>query len=334
MTEQMGNDAGSSRRATRGRGGLAAVLSRAGQGVIRWASRLGRTRGWRWALGGVVLLAFAAAAWSAVVPWASYWRPDPQGLDVGDGWLGWDWVERGEPALPQWEGEDETLTPVDPSLIRVPPVPVPLELPEDPSSGQASDSLLGPSYDLATVASPAGNGAGTPSGAPGADEESPGLEAAASAAASAAAASHTAALPAQGDNLLQRTDLRGNLRLPADGPVVREVGWYRHPTYGDWRYYPGVEIQLRPGTAVRPALAGRVARVEEDARWALTVWVDHGSGWHTSYGYLREARVSPGQTVDEDTVLGISGLSPLGEPQLMFAVWKDGEPVDPARLMP
>lgn len=303
MTDQVGKDTGPARRGGRGSGALAAVLSLLGRGASRLAGWWRRSH--RWALGGAVLVVLLAAAWASLLPWVSNLRSGPSGLDLRDGWLGWDFIERGEPVLPEGPRDADVLTPVDPSLIRVSPAPVPLEPPEAPQV-----------------------------------DESFGLSAAASGVASSQADESVSRGPAvaavaasEGSDEPQRVDLRGNLRFPADGPVVRELGWYRHPTYGDWRFYPGVEIQLRPGSAVHPALAGRVAKVEDDVRWALTVWVDHGSGWQTSYGYLREARVSPGQAVDVGDVLGISGLSPLGEPQIMFAVWKDGEPVDPARLM-
>src|SRR5690606_9065823 len=127
-------------------------------------------------------------------------RSGPSGLDLRDGWLGWDFIERGEPALPEGPRDADVLTPVDPSLIRVSPAPVPLEPPEAPQV-----------------------------------DESFGLSAAASGVASSQADESVSRGPAvaavaasEGSDEPQRGALRGNLGLPAVGPLVRELGWYRH----------------------------------------------------------------------------------------------------------
>lgn len=120
----------------------------------------------------------------------------------------------------------------------------------------------------------------------------------------------------------------------ASGTVVRTRGWHRHPVYREWRFQPGMELDVPPGTPVRAVLPGAVRFVGQDGRWGLMVRLEHGGGWQTAYGFLREVALREGQQVAAGGTVGFSGTTPWGEPRLFFGVWKDGAPQDPLLLMP
>jgi hypothetical protein len=60
--------------------------------------------------------------------------------------------------------------------------------------------------------------------------------------------------------------------------------------------------------------------------------IDHGGGWETQYCHLRRGslRVTPGQTVEAGTPLGLVGMSGQAEfPHLHLSVRRDGVAIDP-----
>lgn len=107
-------------------------------------------------------------------------------------------------------------------------------------------------------------------------------------------------------------------------------------------------VEMMRGYSVVAAAPGRVAVVRDgmpDANFNLfgrekvtdrglgnVVVVDHGDGWRTFYGHLRQGslRVAEGDEVAAGEVVGLVGLSGLTEfPHVHFAVTKDGQTIDP-----
>lgn len=131
-----------------------------------------------------------------------------------------------------------------------------------------------------------------------------------------------------------------SLVWPASGRVRRGFGWYRDPVFLDWRFDDKVWISVKAETPVKAAMAGRVEHVELSP--LVTITLDHGSGWRTTYAGLdpESVAVSAGQEVAAGGILGrspsagadgASSLAPGGEPgpTVGFAVNRDGKPLDP-----
>ena len=58
--------------------------------------------------------------------------------------------------------------------------------------------------------------------------------------------------------------------------------------------------------------------------------VDHGGGYYTLYGHLSELKVSVGEEVEADRVIGLVGDSgSLEGSALYFEIRHHGKPVDP-----
>ena len=98
--------------------------------------------------------------------------------------------------------------------------------------------------------------------------------------------------------------------LPVKGQVTSGVGWRLDP-FGSGRtvYHHGVDISAPVGTPVHPTQQGYVLFAGPLRGYGLTVAVAHGDGYLTFYGHNSEITVSPGQWVDTDAVIALSGNS-------------------------
>ncbi len=110
-------------------------------------------------------------------------------------------------------------------------------------------------------------------------------------------------------------------------------------TLRDWRTHEGIDILAPMGTTVFAARAGSVSRVEEDGLYGTVVTVDHGDGSSTLYANLAaQPAVAPGDWVEAGSVIGAVGDTALCEigqdTHLHFAVFLDGESIDPLDYLP
>ncbi|KAF0216188.1 MAG: peptidase [Geobacteraceae bacterium] len=96
---------------------------------------------------------------------------------------------------------------------------------------------------------------------------------------------------------------------PVDGGTVTSgVGWRLDP-FGSGRqvYHNGYDIAVPSGTPVHPTQAGTVYFAGPYKGYGNLVAVEHGKGYVTFYGHNSEVLVKPGQFVDTDTVIALSG---------------------------
>jgi septal ring factor EnvC (AmiA/AmiB activator) len=132
---------------------------------------------------------------------------------------------------------------------------------------------------------------------------------------------------------------RGNLLRPVPGVIASSFGTYREPAArdGDGRARPGITIELvRRGVEMRTTIGhlvycvapGTVRHAGELPGLGLGVIVDHGDGWMSVVGRLRNVRVAAGDRVHEGTRLGEAkgGL-------LYFELAHEGTPVNPMPWM-
>lgn len=111
------------------------------------------------------------------------------------------------------------------------------------------------------------------------------------------------------------------------------------PTMQDWRAHDGLDVAAAMGTQVRAAGDGHVSRVYEDERYGTTVVIAHANGLSSLYANLAALpTVSEGDTVTVGQVIGSVGdtaLCEIGEAaHLHFAMYRDGESVNPADYLP
>lgn len=113
---------------------------------------------------------------------------------------------------------------------------------------------------------------------------------------------------------------------------------FAYPTWGEitstyWdyrdflnRYHESIDIANSYGTAIRASLGGTVSWAGWGDSYGYYIIVDHGYGWETLYAHLSNIRVSQGQTVGRDEVIGDMGCTgDCWDTHLHFEIKKDGE---------
>lgn len=118
---------------------------------------------------------------------------------------------------------------------------------------------------------------------------------------------------------------------PVEGPITsgfggREIG-------AGYEYHPGIDIAVPEGTPIRAALSGTVVFTQSEAEsggYGNYTCIDHGGGLSTCYAHQSEFAVSPGQSVSQGQIIGLSGNTGYSTgPHLHFEVRIFGEVTDP-----
>lgn len=122
----------------------------------------------------------------------------------------------------------------------------------------------------------------------------------------------------------------GKLDWPVQGDILYPFGRQVQSNNTTIRWN-GIGIAAPIGTPVHVVAAGEVVSVSQLGLYGLTVIVDHGGGDYSIYGSLQNARVTRGQKVEKDQVIGTVGVSDPDFPaHLHFEVRQHGGPaVDP-----
>ena len=110
-------------------------------------------------------------------------------------------------------------------------------------------------------------------------------------------------------------------------------------TMGDWRTHDGLDLAVTLGDKVTAAANGTVSAVYQDDFMGTVVEIDHGNGLVSQYASLAEVpTVKVGDAVKTGTVIGSVGATAAAEngrqPHLHFAMYQDGNPVDPHDYLP
>jgi septal ring factor EnvC (AmiA/AmiB activator) len=96
----------------------------------------------------------------------------------------------------------------------------------------------------------------------------------------------------------------------------------------------GMDIDAPAGTLVRASGAGSVVEVSVDSSGIGTVRIAHREGYETSYGGVRDVRVTQNSRVAAGAVIGALGEGSSALPaHLHFEMHHNGTSVDPMSLM-
>lgn len=94
--------------------------------------------------------------------------------------------------------------------------------------------------------------------------------------------------------------------------------------------HPGLDIAVPNDTYIRASGAGTVKDAGVDAVYGRYILLDHGDGLETMYGHASRVFVSPGERVERNEVIALSGSTGRSTaPHLHFEIRKDGTAVDP-----
>ena len=109
-------------------------------------------------------------------------------------------------------------------------------------------------------------------------------------------------------------------------------------TTQDWRTHAGVDLSAAVGAPVKAAGSGVVTAVYDDEFLGTTVVINHPDGHVSQYSNLAVMpSVSAGDSVETGQVIGAVGKTALleiaDEPHLHFAVYANGDAIDPAEFI-
>ncbi|MGE3972612.1 MAG: murein hydrolase activator EnvC, partial [Porticoccaceae bacterium] len=114
---------------------------------------------------------------------------------------------------------------------------------------------------------------------------------------------------------------------PATGDVTRQ--------YDSNGKFKGVNIQSRPGTPIQAAAPGEVVYAGDGLRgYGQLIIVQHSDVYLSAYAYNRIMAVREGDKVAAGQRLGEVGGDAANPGRLYFEIRKQGEPIDPTRLLP
>jgi len=116
----------------------------------------------------------------------------------------------------------------------------------------------------------------------------------------------------------------GVLKWPASGRITSNYGKRGSGTHS------GIDIAAKIGDPIYSAAAGTVIAASTYHAYGQRIIVDHGNGLTTVYAHLSEYKVSVGQSVGEQELLGLAGRTGRTTgPHLHFEVRVDGKVVNP-----
>jgi septal ring factor EnvC (AmiA/AmiB activator) len=125
-----------------------------------------------------------------------------------------------------------------------------------------------------------------------------------------------------------------SLPWPVQGKVLSQFGKEYRSDLNTWIFRDGIKIAGTSGAAVRASAAGSVIYAGTFRSYGNVVIMDHGKGFFTIYGFLKEVRVSVGDKVSVQETVGTVGKdtqasSGTGQYVVYFEIRQGTTAVDP-----
>jgi murein DD-endopeptidase MepM/ murein hydrolase activator NlpD len=118
---------------------------------------------------------------------------------------------------------------------------------------------------------------------------------------------------------------------PVGGVITSGVGMRIDPIDKKLRHHNGIDIAIPEGTPVVPVATGVVVYNGQRPGYGYTVLVEHPNGMISLYGHNSRLVATQGQSVDQNTVIALSGNTGRSTgPHLHFEAWQGGTNVTPA----
>ncbi len=131
----------------------------------------------------------------------------------------------------------------------------------------------------------------------------------------------------------------GKHNIPSIQPVTNKkltlltasYGMRMNPFYKTLQMHQGVDYTIPEGSSVFATADGIVRNVSSRSSTSgITIVIDHGNGYETSYSHLSKINVSRGQRVRRGDIIARSGNSGLSlAPHLHYEVRYNGMRIDP-----
>lgn len=121
---------------------------------------------------------------------------------------------------------------------------------------------------------------------------------------------------------------------PAVGEIVQGFEWAKNDE--TWRLHSGIDIELPLGSSVMAAAGGIVKEITITPEGGLMIVLDHGDGWESVYGNLKEVAVKKGDRIIKGMIIGSSGAKCCNSTKqgFHFGINHNQKPVNPGDIIP
>lgn len=125
-----------------------------------------------------------------------------------------------------------------------------------------------------------------------------------------------------------------SLPWPASGSVISKFGKEYRADLNTWIFRDGIKISASEGAPVRTVAEGSVIYAGPFRSYGNVVIMDHNKGFFTIYGFLKEIKVSVGDKLPVQGVIGTVGKdtqarSGTGKSAVYFEIRQGATAVDP-----
>ncbi len=121
----------------------------------------------------------------------------------------------------------------------------------------------------------------------------------------------------------------GNFESPLENPITSQYGTKRIYNNKKNSEHLGIDFKANIGTPIKVSNSGKVVLAQDLFFTGNTVIIDHGLGVFTMYGHLSKINVQKDQTVQKNTLIGLSGnTGRVTGPHLHWGVKVQGNWVD------
>ncbi len=125
-----------------------------------------------------------------------------------------------------------------------------------------------------------------------------------------------------------------SLPWPVQGRVISQFGKEYRSDLNTWIFRDGIKIAGTAGASVRASAAGSVIYAGPFRSYGNVVIMDHGKGFFTIYGFLKDITVSVGDKIDTQGAVGTVGRdtqssSGTGQSAVYFEIRQGTTAVDP-----
>ena len=129
-----------------------------------------------------------------------------------------------------------------------------------------------------------------------------------------------------------------SLPWPVKGKVISKFGKEYRADLNTWIFREGIKIAARPGEVVRTVAEGSIIYAGPFRSYGNVAILDHGKGFFSIYGFLREIHVSVGDRIARQGVVGTAGQdtqssSGTGQSAVYFEIRQGAAAADPQQWL-
>ena len=122
--------------------------------------------------------------------------------------------------------------------------------------------------------------------------------------------------------------------VKSNSEISSQFGLRRNPFGWGYEFHDGLDFIGPQGTPIYATAPGIVEKAEYQRGYGYHIVIDHGYGYKTLYAHLSDMKVTQGESVSKEQVIGSLGSTGRSTgPHLHYSVYHNGESVNPIRYI-